>query len=319
MGAGAGSPEGSFVNNVSLNVSGVELRFPAMVTLPLSNIEAYAGRTVDGVLGYDLFSQFVVEIDYVARIVRLADPNGYVYAGPGESLPFTMLFGRLPTIRARLTKPGRDPVEGQFVLDTGARLALAFSGAFSTAHGLLDSTQKSIPAQLGVGVGGRSDGLLTRLEELQLGRTTMKNLVVGISQDAGGVFKMPGVDGIIGGEVLRRFKPIFNYAHQRISLERNVHFDEPYEHEMLGAFLVGEGPDFKIFKVQNVIANSPAAEAGLREGDVIGDIDNRPASEFTLEQVRQMFRQEGKEYLLRVNRVEEVLRFKTRVKLRRLI
>jgi C-terminal processing protease CtpA/Prc len=69
--------------------------------------------------------------------------------------------------------------------------------------------------------------------------------------------------------------------------------------------------------VRAVLENSPAAAAGLRVGDLITAINDKAATELTLEQLRQMFRREGREYLLNVKRGEETITIK--IKLRRLI
>ncbi len=55
----------------------------------------------------------------------------------------------------------------------------------------------------------------------------------------------------------------------------------------------------------------------MREGDVVSAIDGRLAAEFSLSQINQMFKQEGKEFLLDIVRGEEKKQLK--LKLRRLI
>ncbi len=66
-----------------------------------------------------------------------------------------------------------------------------------------------------------------------------------------------------------------------------------------------------------MLANSPAAEAGLQEEDELTAINGRPVTEFSLEQIRQMLKQEGKEYVLSLKRGTQTLQVK--LKLRRLI
>ena len=73
-------------------------------------------------------------------------------------------------------------------------------------------------------------------------------------------------------------------------IEPNAMFRAPYEFDMSGLFLTSEGGSSQGFKVYSTIQGSPAAEAGIREGDVIEAIDGKPASHFTLDQVRQMFK-----------------------------
>jgi S1-C subfamily serine protease len=66
--------------------------------------------------------------------------------------------------------------------------------------------------------------------------------------------------------------------------------------------------------VFRVLEGSPAASAGLREGDILTAVDGRPATRFRLEQVRQMFRKGGRQYLLSVKRGTKLLSLKITLK-----
>jgi S1-C subfamily serine protease len=63
-----------------------------------------------------------------------------------------------------------------------------------------------------------------------------------------------------------------------------------------------------------VVEGSPAAIVGLQRGDVITTINGRKASEFTLEEVRGMFLQEGREFTLEILRGGKTIQvnFRTR-------
>src|SRR6266404_5655233 len=82
-----------------------------------------------------------------------------------------------------------------------------------------------------------------------------------------------------------------------------------------GCELVAEGADLKTLTINEVLANSPAAEAGLQEEDELIAIDGQPVTEFSLGQIRQMLKREGKEYALKLKRGSQMLQAK--LKLRR--
>ena len=86
---------------------------------------------------------------------------------------------------------------------------------------------------------------------------------------------------------------------------------------MSGTFLLARGDDFKLFQVWRVLANSPATDAGLAEGDVITSVDGKPAAKLTLEEVRGALRAGERQVELGIRRGEKTLT--VRLKLRRLV
>jgi len=125
--------------------------------------------------------------------------------------------------------------------------------------------------------------------------------------------------GIIGTEILSRFRVILDYPEQRMILEPNAAFSAPSEFDMSGLFIIYEGASgSKLFKIYHVIEGSPGAQADLRVGDIIEAIDQHPTSNFTLPQIREMFKEgEGKEHQLSIRRDGKLLM--VRLRLRRII
>ena len=86
---------------------------------------------------------------------------------------------------------------------------------------------------------------------------------------------------------------------------------------MSGLFVTAEGADLRQFQVLRVIDGSPAAAAGIREGDEIVAVDGRPASELSLEALRNRFVEAGKQRELAVRRGAQTLQ--VRITLRKLV
>ena len=78
-----------------------------------------------------------------------------------------------------------------------------------------------------------------------------------------------GADGIIGTEILRRYKVIWDYPHSRVVLEPNNRVSEPYEYNMSGLSLVADGIDFNTDPAHScspvVISSKPEYRFMLRE------------------------------------------------------
>jgi predicted aspartyl protease len=303
-----------YAKDVSLTLAGVELLKQNVIAGPTASLEAGVGRAIDGILGYDIFKGFVVEIDYSARLINLYQPESYQYKGAGESIPIT-IEDNTPFVHARVFSNGRNSAEGKFMIDTGANNALNIFGRFDKAHNISGTLPKTLQST-GIGVSGARKTSIGRIEKIQLGRFAIKKPVVSMAQPSDSDNDEIG-DGEIGAELLRRFKLIVDYSRSRIILEPNAQIAEPYEASLSGASITAEGSDYRTYRVRAIIADSPATEAGLRAGDIIRAINSRPSADFTFEELRRMFRQDGREYILSIKRGEETLQVK--IKLRRLI
>ncbi len=314
-GVGETSVAAGMAKNVSFSLPGVDFQARVVVVLPLSNLNRYIGHIVDGILGHDFFSRFVVEIDYVARIINVYEPKSFQYSGTGDSIPLE-LKDNGPSVRARLNLPGRVPLEGNFRIDTGGSHALILGTPFVKIQKILESMPKTIAAP-SAGIGGETSMRLGRVQSLQLGRFVLEKLVTGLATSAKGALANPDFTGNIGDGILRRFKVIFDYRNHRMILEPGDRLLEPFESDMSGMVLTAEGIKLDAFTIFHVTENSPASEAGLRGGDVITAIDNKPSSELVLDDIREMFKHDGREHLLRIKRGEQASEVK--IKLRRLI
>ena len=304
------------------SISGVSLALPGVTTvnqtvavLPLEFISSIMGQPVAGLIGYDFIGQFVIEVDYAARKMNVYGPATYRYSGSGEILPIKFIDKR-PFVGVKITMEGREAVEGMVELETADSGVLVVQRSFAEAHQLLKSVKGFRLGNVGGAGGSMSRTLQGRVRNIQVGRLSINNPIVMFSQ-AEAAKDATGGDGQIGGEALRRFRLILDYSRQRIILEPNKHLAEPVEADMSGFELVAEDEGLKTLTINEVLANSPAAEAGLQEEDELIAFDGRPVTEFSLEQIRQMLKQEGKEYVLKLKRGSQALQVK--LKTRRLI
>ena len=316
-GAGATTYETALIKGASLSIAGVTMNNQTFVVYPPESPPPNLGQPVDGVIGYSLFSRYVVEIDYQSRIVNLYEPATYQYAGGGESIPLEIL-SKVPFARVQIPLAGRKPLEGRFIVDSGAgRFSLILNAPVVASNNLLAVPAKIITEPGAFGVGGDVKLMVGRWPSLQVGHFTLTDPVIHFSQDRKGAFASSDFSGVIGGELLRRFKVIFDYAHKRMILEPNTDFSNRFDYDMSGIRLRAEGPDLKQLRVSRLVESSPAIESGLREGDLISAIDGKPATELSLTEISKMFKQEGRDYVLDIVRGEQKQQLK--LKLRRLI
>ena len=315
IGAGAGVDVGvATLSNVTIGVAGDAMVIPEMRVFSFAHVSPYEGRRLDGLLGEDFLWRNVVEIDYAKRRLRIIDPAKYTPSPAATIVPITLVHG-LAMADAAITRPGEPTISCRFVIDTGVRTTLVLYHPFVMEHRFLETSEPTITATIGGGVGGETKGDLGRLDSLRIGTLSFAKTPVIYSRDTVGVFAGDDADGIVGGEILRRCKTTFDYAHSRLILEPYSDA-KPLEYDMSGLFLVGQGADYARVTVLSVAARTPAAEAGLMKGDEIMAIDGRPASQVGVEGARQLFRTPAT-YRLEVKRGDTKLNVE--MKARRLI
>ncbi len=307
-GAGEGKAEVNFIKDASFSVPGVEVTGQTVATIALSDIlEARIGRRIDGVLGYDFISRFVVEIDYQHSKLHLYDKNSYSYEGDGEVVPIR-LVGSSPHCDAVISVPGREPIHCDFLVDTGAGSALNFSKPFTDEHDLLTALPRKFISSGGFGIGGESKMYIGRIEGLRVGSLEFASPACSFSLDERGAGADATTAGLLGGRILEQCTVIFDYEGQRMILEPTARFGSPIDLDMSGlTFDTGGRGDWHTFTVRHVVEGSPAYQAGVEVDDVIVSVDGQPASTLRAVDLANMFREDGSKIVLGIRRGEKNL------------
>lgn len=312
MGAGSGTRDAWLVGGVDYSLPGVRLSDQSVTAISFRELEATTGRRMDGVLGADFLKQFIVEIDYAGRRLHLHDPKSWSYHGTGH--PLALEFnGPIPSVVATLN----DSITARFHVDTGARMAVKASSPFVARAGLESVAEKLIEGQTGVGIGGASPQGIGRFGKLGLAGFELKEPLVNLSRDEGGAFGKSGGDGVIGGDVWRRFRLILDYPGKKMYLEPNADFGQPFNYDMSGLAVRADSLSGSSYLVSQVLAGSPAAMADFQVGDRIEALDQRAVSGMTMDAFREELRNEGRVVTLARRRGAQV--DQVRLTLRRLI
>lgn len=307
-GAGAGSMAGQRVKDARWTLLGLEgFSQPVTLALPFPALPAGLGQDVDGIIGGEFIREFVVDVDYQARALTIHDRKTFDYRGKGHTLPLEFSSNSHPVVRATVTPVGGKPVEDRFVLDLGSGAALILHSPFVATHGLLGPQSKTLRAIGMGGAGGRSVGRVGRVSALQIGPFTINEPITTFSQDKGGAFADSSLGGNIGAQIASRFRTILDYGRRRIILEPSATYGEPFDRASSGLAVRAEGADYRTFRVREVLEDSPATEAGVREGDVITSIDGVPAEKFTLSLLLETLQKPSAQQL-NIRRGEETIK-----------
>lgn len=291
VGAGSGAPMrvSQLTAPMHLETLGETLTVPEPVVFDLQHVSRVEGRRADGLVGADFLSQHVVEIDYAKSTMRVHDPKTYEPPAGAVVLPVTLDLG-WPVVEATFTPRGGSPLSCRVIVDTGMRGTMTLFRPFSLKHQLHDQAPLK-GFVLGSGAGGMTHGNIDRAQTIGFGSLVFEQPIVSYATDTTGIFSMQDLDGIIGGEFLRRARVTFDCPHQRLILEPYPATHTSFEADMSGLFLVTDAPSYKAIRVMWVNPGTPAADAKLQVGDEIISIDGKKNA--SLDQTRELLRTAG--------------------------
>lgn len=288
----------------NLVLHGMQISFPALPAAANDNFAAQTGRRYQGTLGRDFLASVIVEIDYGRQTVRLYDPATYKYSGGGTSIPLRIAAG-LPLIPAKISLPHQKSREGEFIVDTRLAASVVIAEQFAESRHLFAAHLKTIKAS-DPRIHNGENIVIGRPKEIQIGPHTIEGAIAAFSQSPAGPAGSE-IAGTIGGGIWKRFTVVFDFAHQQLILAPNLRIHELEEEDKSGLSIVAKGPGLKQFEINAVQAGAPAANAGLKIGDVIAGVDEDPAADLTLVQVRELFRQTDHSYKLTIERGSQSL------------
>jgi predicted aspartyl protease len=223
-GAGPGSSAAGVLQRpITVTIPGEPDGVTAQVgaVLDLADIAAHAGRDIDGVIGADFIRQFVLEIDYEHRRLRLHDPGAFTYTGLGIVVPLTFK-NQFPMVRAALRLPDESSLAVSCILDVGSSLAVGITQPVAERNRLAERLQATEPMSVGRGAGGATQSRVARLPEIAIGAVRVANPVATLAQAGSGVMSSGTLfDVNIGGGVMRRFTMVFDYGRSQVIFEPN--------------------------------------------------------------------------------------------------
>jgi hypothetical protein len=253
-------------------VDGVLLEFgrsrltTSVVIVPI-DVEPMLGRELQVVLGRDVFTAFVVEMDYASSQVTLHDPASFRYAGSGTTLPLQR--GELDVWSVAVEIEDLGPA--WFDLDTGDGGTLFLHAPYVAKHRLLDGRPRGTSLQ--AGVGGITEVASTRLTRVGLGGTVFRDVPVDTDRSDVGAFERTQAAGNLGAQLLCRHRLIVDGSRMQIHLEPIAErVRQPFARNRSGLAVAHRGSNLE---VMHVVAGSPAAAAGFVVGDRIRKIDGK--------------------------------------------
>ncbi len=310
------------------------------------NFSPSLGIPVHGILGYDLFRDFIVEINYHAQNIKLHNPSLYDDSPKKKSrtLPLS-IEKRKAYIQGTVLTESAENVPVKLLVDTGSSDALWL---FHQPEKGLEIPENNYEDYLGRGLSGHIFGRRTKVSGIRIGDFELKDAKAAFPYRESFTYLKNFGDrnGSVGGEILKRFNIIFDYSRGEVTFKKNGNYKTPFQYNLAGIELQHNGlryiaesiagsngivknnKDNSFGNVQILLENktrlslvpeivvsgiragSPAAEAGLQEGDVILAVNGKRIHKYKLQEVLKMINEkEGKRIRVLIERYNKDLLF----------
>ncbi len=267
-------------------------------------LSSYVGMPVHGLIGSDFFRSYQVSIDYSGKRLRFYSPE-VKFRKRGTRIGLTLIKDKpyIPVVFHQ-----GDRADSLLLLvDSGAGHAVSLDLKENDQHLFPVET---IPANLGMGLGGPISGQIGRFPEIHVGDFRFRNIIAAYPHytDQQLHLIMTENPGSIGGELLKRFTVTFDYSRQEMYLRKNKHFREPFEHDMSGMEIYRPKEGEKRYFISRIEPGSPAEKAGFRVDDEILSINFESIQRYTLEKINQLLQKESQGQLIfGVGRDDDIL------------
>ena len=311
------------------------------------NFSPKLGVPVHGIIGYDLFKDLIVEINYAKKFLKLSNPEYYNYKAcrKCETLPLEF-YNNKPYINTEVSIENRE-IPVKLLIDSGGSDSLWL---FQNDSLGIQSHGAYFNDFLGHGLSGSVYGKRSKIDALNLKSFTLKDVNVAYPDSSSilSARQFKNRNGSLAGNVLKRFNVVFNYQKGMLTLKKNSFFKEDFNYNKSGIELEHNGvrlvrevdngfkktksvllsdneainkntinfdtrykislkPSYSIVELRD---DSPASKAGLKIDDVILAINGKPTYNFTLQKLTQLFYEEdGKKIRLKVDRAGKELNF----------
>lgn len=290
------------------------------------------GIPVNGIIGAGFFNDYLVEINYIRKIIFLHKNTDKVIRKKTKkhNKKEIDIVKTKPYLDLFLNIDGEKNLNVKLLFDTGLG-----DGLWLFENDSIKCKQKYIIDILGRGLGGEITGKKSRVEILRLNDFMLKDALVSypdsVSYNQLDILK--DRSGSLGGEILKRFNWFLDYQNKVFYFRKNKLFNEEFNYNMSGievqhvgktwvserigltslsgysnndnktsstsSFVFDSAADFKykfelksIFEIHSVRANSPAAIAGLLKGDIIYSINGRVAHSYSIQKITDLFQSE---------------------------
>jgi len=275
------------------------------------------GIPVHGLIGFNLFKDYIVKIDYPSEKITLYKPEYYKYRDRRKDIIMPLhLENNKPFVRTSIVTEDLQEVPVKLLIDTGASDALWLS---EKSDDRIDLPEKNIETFLGKGLNGNVYGTKGRIDGIWVGPLILSKPIVAFpnSELIEQLISTNDRNGTLGAEILRRFIVTLDYRNSRLTLRPTSRVKEDFNYNMSGMEVINPVPGLPIFTITDIRENSPAYFAGLKENDQILSLNWSNHKSMELNDINLLL-QSRENKKIRVKVLREGEEFKTSFELKKL-
>ena len=276
--------------NNTMNIEGLTARNQEVQMIIDENfqISHMLGIPVHGLIGFNLFKDYIVEIDYDNEKLTLYKPEFYKYRDRKNDIILPLHFdGNKPFVRTTIVTDEMAEVPVKLLVDTGASDAVWLS---ENSDERIKLPQNHIETFLGKGLSGDLYGVKGRIDGIWVGPLILSKPIVAFpnSEIIDQLISSNDRNGTIGAEILRRFHVTIDYRNSRLKLRPTSKVNEDFNYNMSGMEVTNPMPGLPIYTIADIRENSPAYFAGLKQNDQILSINNSHHRDLELNDINLM-------------------------------
>jgi hypothetical protein len=249
-----------------LDLGGARFEDVPVLVYDCAQLSAHLGLRIDGILGFPLFRETALTLDYPHGRVLLQPANS-TSLPPGVAVPFDNSL-KIPIVDVQLGD--RTMV---VLLDSGS------DATFSVNPVGLDAAFASRPRP------GATVGTIAGDHPQRIGRFG-DTLVIGTYAVPEPIVDLTDELSAIGGGILKNFTITFDQAHDRATFLRDSHEVILMPPRRSAGVSFSKTPAY--WRVAGVIPGSPAEKAGIQFGDLVTRIDGELVAKWNLTRYEQL-------------------------------
>jgi hypothetical protein len=299
------------------------------------------GIDIHGIIGGDLYRDFVVKVNYSSKKITFYNPESYSYKKCKNCETFPLdFYSQKPFIDVLVQNHLGEEFKVKLLIDSGGGDALWL---FENTHPRIKISDKYFNDYLGKGLNGDIYGKRSKIDKLKIGSFVFEDAFVSYpdSSNIDIALKNKERNGTLGANILRRFLVIYDYPGRKITLKKNSHFKKPFFYnksgleltyggdmmvkerksrytegtsqegksitQLISSYVLAYKPSYQISHLRD---DSPAKNAGLLVGDIILEINGSVAYNKEMQEIiHTLSQKENKKIKLLISRNGQHLKY----------